>query len=159
MLLCREFLVSAIRTIRPTYEDLAVVSEYIVLFKEKMREIVEIVETESKKSNGYGNLFYLYLINEMLSKGCDEEMLVELRKSVMKKGREELEKMKKSTEGFRKSAEELVKKYDEMEELWEGAALGKERGKRLPLDVEYLESLCRDKDKEKIMKYIRDIDG
>lgn len=155
MLLCREFLISSVRNVQPTYDSLSVLSEYLLLFWSDADRILDIILRESATGNAYNNLFLVYLINELLNKGCADKRVLKVGKAVLKAGKKKvLELSENSTERLKRSAKELNEKYLEMERLWQGA----KKEPPIELDIEYLESLCQQKDQAKILEYLRQID-
>ncbi|KAI5191072.1 hypothetical protein NEMIN01_1341 [Nematocida minor] len=181
MLLSREYVIAAIRTLQPTYDSLSALVEYIVLFPIELQIITDIVLHESKTSNAYTNLFILYLLNELLNKQTKsadvfsqnpsaKETIKLTLKEVLRVGKQKVEQMKNtSTNAFKKSAEQLSIKYDEIEKLvFKDKDTKREEIAEKPaeksadpaetyLDIEYLESLCKKKDKKKILKYIKEL--
>ncbi|KAI5187781.1 hypothetical protein NEHOM01_2362 [Nematocida homosporus] len=170
MLLCREFLVAAIRELKPTYDSLGVLSEYINLFKDEIDSVIAIILQESENSNAYGNLLLVYLLNELMVKGKIEKNLLKVGRQVLKTGQQKVQEVELgSTEGLKKSARELQGKFGEIEKLWSKAAKSKEKDRtglgsdkkviagEDMIDIEYLEDLCRKKDRSRIWEYINSL--
>ncbi|KAI5190880.1 hypothetical protein NECID01_1175 [Nematocida sp. AWRm77] len=156
MLLCREFLISSVRKVQPTYDSLSVLSEYLLLFWKESDTIVNVLLKESERGNAYNNLFLLYLINELLTKGCTDKAVLKAGKSVLKTGKKKVaELMEHSTDNLKASAKELGAKYQEIEHLWTVPKKEKREAK-IDLDLEYLESLCKEKNQKKILEYIKE---
>ncbi|KAI5180158.1 hypothetical protein NEOKW01_0487 [Nematocida sp. AWRm80] len=125
MLLSREFLISSLRKLQPTYDSLNVLSEYILLFDDDTDSIIEVLHTEAQNSNAYSVLFMVYLLNELIKKNPKGIKYKEIGLEVLKIGKKkvaELEKTGNST--FSKSAPALKRKYLDIQALW--AAMEKE---------------------------------
>ncbi|EHY64882.1 hypothetical protein NERG_01938 [Nematocida ausubeli] len=129
MLLSREYLISSIRTIQPTYDSLSCVIEYILLFINSLDCITDIIIKEAKNSNACTNLFILYLLNELLVKlNATEESrkahasniktVKNTLKEILKIGQKKIDIIKaNSTEALKNTAVTLSKKFKEIEEL------------------------------------------
>lgn len=98
-------------------------------------------------------------------------------KDILRRGKHSIEEMAlSSTTGFKKSAKELSAKYDEIEKLVYKEEKKEEiqctqveettkdtkdsreiDSEETYLDIEYLENLCKKKDKKKILKYIKEL--
>ncbi|OAG28822.1 hypothetical protein NEDG_00961 [Nematocida displodere] len=161
MLLSKEYLISCIRFIKPTYESLSGLVEYILLFPGDLDVILEIIIEEAERVNVYSTLFIVYLINELMSKLSPPSPSVMLAgKKVFGLGKKKLAEIDgKSTEALSASIKELKEKYADIEALWSGSVPEPVPSKRLPaeedIDLDYLESLCQKNDKKKVMEYIQ----
>lgn len=167
MLLCREYIVSSIKELKPTHESLGVLSEYILLFFGEKEAILPLIRREAEEGNAYGNLLLLYLLNEILVKKGAEKDLLSLGKSILEMGRKKAGiQGSTSTKALKASAKELLSRFSEIERLWEKlseekkASLGKQPASDIDedlLDLDYLEDLCKRKDKKQILKYLGNI--
>ncbi|KAI5171624.1 hypothetical protein NEFER03_0946 [Nematocida sp. LUAm3] len=169
MLLCREYIVSSIKELKPTYESLGVLSEYIVMFFGEKEAILPLIRKEGEEGNAYGNLLLLYLLNEILVKKGSEKDIISLGKSILEMGRQKaLIQKNTSTQALKASAKELLNRFAEIERLWEKFSEDK-KDSSVPsktssadidedlLDLDYLEDLCKKKDKKNIIKYLGNI--
>lgn len=184
MLLSREHIISSVRFLQPTYSSLNALIEYIMLFPDSFSVIIDIILKESHCSNPYTNLFILYLLNELHNKQIKQEesaggnkqhieIIRAAMKDILERGKSKIEEIAaNSTPGFKKSAKELAQKYHEIEKLVykkdtpaeeaspveESKETSKEKGSpESRLDIEYLENLCKKKDKGRILEYIKDL--
>ncbi|KAH9385211.1 uncharacterized protein NEMAJ01_0107 [Nematocida major] len=181
MLISREHIISGVRTLQPTYDSINTMVEYIMLFPEELPSVIEIILSESATSNAHSNLFILYLLNELLAKHtCASEdaeaqeknmrIITDALKNVLHTGMQKADFLSKnSTEGLKKSAGFLKSKYHEIEKIINkkrdsNSADANEAGEissemEAYLDIDYLESMCKRKDKKGILKYIKDLNN